>query len=91
MSITTAKLRESPYNQAPPAVLTDVIYWPNGRGETPCSAAYKAALDEQERIKPEGVNLDDLSPEAYQRWNLLDCELMTMQASGQHLGPSVAY
>lgn len=91
MSITTAKLHESPYNQAPPAVLTDAIYWPNGRGETLCSAAYKAALDEQERIKPEGASFDNLTPEDYQRWNVLDCELLTMQASGQHLGPSVTY
>lgn len=80
----------SPFNQAPASVLTETIEWPNGKGFTPCSAAYRAALDEQARIKPEGVSMDSLSAEDYQRWNELDHQLMTMQASGEHLGQSIS-
>ena len=68
---------------------TDSLEWPNGEGFTPCTPEYRATMEERDAIlDPFGsINLDDLSPEDYQRWNVLDNELMGMQLDG-HLGQS---
>lgn len=73
---------------------TSAIYWPNGNGETPCSAEYAATKDARDAIyvcgNDEGETLDDLSPEDYQRWNELDDKLNGLQLNG-HLGKSIRY
>jgi hypothetical protein len=66
------------------------IDWPNGMGYTPCSAEYAAAYDAAEAIKPNHINMDDLSQEDYQAWNVLQDKLATMQRDG-HLGKSVKF
>lgn len=68
----------------------DVIEFPNGEGFTPCTKDYARIVDEMDAIKPDYVNLDDLSPEDYERWNRLDSELSQLQMEG-HLGQSVRY
>lgn len=69
--------------------LTDVLEWPNGQGFTPCSREYADKSAMKDAIYVEGTGgLDKLSPEDYEAWNRLDSELMTMQASGEHLGKS---
>lgn len=70
---------------------TDALEWPNGEGYTPCSKEYAAIIDAMEAIKPNDVNLDDLSPEDYQEWNVLEDRRADMQMSGLHLGQSVRY
>lgn len=69
------------------------ITWPNGRGFTPCSQAYADALAQQEAIcdLQTGGIVDELSPEDYERWHRLENALLTMQASGEHLGKSETY
>lgn len=69
---------------------TDSIEFPNGAGYTPCSREYAEITDKMDAIKPDYVNLSDLSPEDYQEWNVLDAKRMSLQASG-HLGKSVLY
>ncbi len=66
------------------------IEWPNGMGYTPCTQAYADLHAEAEAVKPSEVNMDDLSPEDYQRWNVLTDRLASMHADG-HLGKSVRY
>ena len=68
----------------------DAIEWPNGEGFTPCSREYAELMDKRDALKPDWVNLDDLSPEDYQEWNVLDNRMLELQASG-HLGKSVRY
>lgn len=73
------------------ADLSDAIDWPNGRGMTWCSPEYRTAMDERNAIhnpQYDGASLEDLSPEDYQAWNVLDARLLDMQASGEHLGAS---
>ncbi len=70
--------------------LTDAIEWPNGEGFTPCTREYAALMDERDAILPDYLNLDDLSPEDYQSWNVLDQKLLSMQADG-HLGKGERY
>lgn len=70
---------------------TDAIEWPNGEGYTPCTPEYAEICDRMEAIKPDDVNLDDLSSADYQEWNTLDDERAQMQMSGEHLGKSVRY
>jgi hypothetical protein len=70
---------------------TDALEWPNGEGYTPCTPEYAAICDEMEAIKPNDSNLDDLSPEDYNRWNMLDDKRAGMQMSGDHLGKSIRY
>jgi hypothetical protein len=81
----------------------DAIEWPNGEGFTPCTPEYAAIIDEMDAILPRDImiggilltserkNLDDLSPEDYQRWNVLEDKRAEMQMSGLHLGKSVRY
>lgn len=66
------------------------LIWPNGEGETPCSQAFLDARDERDALTPESCNLADLSPEDYQRWNILDDRLLSMQSSG-HTGKPRRY
>lgn len=68
----------------------DAIKFPNGEGFTPCSREYAIIADKLEALKPDYINLDDLSPEDYQEWNVLDNERMNLMASG-HLGKSIRY
>jgi hypothetical protein len=68
----------------------DAIEWPNGEGFTPCTRAYAAICDEMDAIKPDDVNMDDLSPEDYQRFNELLNQRDQMMLDG-HLGKSVRY
>jgi hypothetical protein len=70
--------------------LDDTIEWPNGEGFTPCSSEYARLIDAMDAIKPEDVNLDDLSAEDYELWNRLDDKKYSMLAEG-HLGKSVRY
>ena len=72
--------------QRPAIVLDECIDWPNGLGFTPCSTLYREKFDEREAIKPDYVNLDDLSPEDHNRYCRLENELANLQAEG-HLGP----
>lgn len=70
---------------------TDAIEFPNGEGYTPCTPEYHKIVDDMEAIKPDHVNLDDLSPEDYNLWNTLDDRRSEMLASGDHLGKSIRY
>jgi hypothetical protein len=67
------------------------LEWPNGEGYTPCSAEYAAIMDAMEAIKPNDVNLDDLSPADYQEWNVLEDKRAALQMSGKHLGKAIRY
>jgi hypothetical protein len=70
------------------------IEWPNGEGYTPCTKAYANKMAEKDAIFDPNYDrgsIEDLDPEAYERYCRLDNELMTMQASGEHLGKSVRY
>ena len=69
----------------------DALEWPNGEGFTPCTPEYAAIVDAMEAIKPNDMNLDDLSPEDYQEWNVLEYKRLEMQMSGLHLGKSIRY
>lgn len=71
-------------------VHADCLDWPNGLGMTPCSIEYRNTFDEAARIKPDHVNMDDLSPSDYQRWNELQNTLANLQAHG-HLGKSIRF
>lgn len=45
------------------------IYWPNGRGYTPCTQEYADKLAERDAIHdPRYGNLDDLSPADYNKY-----------------------
>lgn len=69
---------------------TDAIEFPNGEGYTPCSIEYAKIIDKMEVIKPDYINLDDLSSEDYNEWNKLDNKRAEMMLAG-HLGKSVRY
>lgn len=75
------------------ADLTKVIHFPNGKGETPVSAEYYAAYDEQRALcdLQFGENTDDLSPADYNHWHTLQHRLDTMLISGEHVGKPVIY
>lgn len=74
---------------------TDAIDWPNGEGYTPCTPEYASLMAERDRIydanydRPDRT-LEDLSPEDYQRWHVLNDRLHTMQADGA-LGKPVRF
>ena len=70
----------------------DRIEWPNNRGYTPCSAEYFNKMEQRDKIyiPDHGRTLDELTPEEYQEWSVLDDELNTMQLFG-HLGHHVRY
>jgi hypothetical protein len=68
----------------------DAIEWPNGLGYTPCTREYADLMDRSAAIKPDDVNMDDLSPEDYQEYNVVQDKLLNLQASG-HLGKSIRY
>lgn len=68
----------------------DAIEWPNGEGYTPCTCEYAEIYDRLNAIKPDDVNMDDLSIEDYNEWHRLDHERAAMQMNG-HLGKSVRY
>lgn len=67
----------------------DSLEWPNGEGFTPCTSEYRRLFDEQMAIwdpNTSDLNLDDLSPEDYNRWCQLDNDLGILQLRG-HLLP----
>ena len=68
----------------------DAIEWPNGLGFTPCSREYAEICDKMDALKPDWINMDDLSPEDYQEWNALSFRRDSLMADG-HLGKSVRY
>lgn len=68
-------------------VHNDVIDWPNGQGFTPCTEAYRQTMDERDAICAPGNSIETLSPEDYQRWNVLDSKLADMHMNG-HVGQS---
>jgi len=70
----------------------DVIYWPNGLGETECSTEYRETMDARDAVymTGDGRTLDDLSPEDYERWNRLEDKLCNLQFNG-HTGHSSRY
>jgi inactivated superfamily I helicase len=68
----------------------DAIEWPNGEGFTPCTREYAELIDKRDALKPDWINLDDLSPADYQEWCTLDAQLNQLQCAG-HLGKSVRY
>lgn len=57
----------------------DAIYWPNGRGYTECTAAYRKAVEEQKRH-----DIDDA------RYHELDGEIAQMQQDG-HMGHRITF
>jgi len=57
----------------------DAIEWPNGAGFTPCTHEYADLMGQRDALKPEGVNLDDLSPDDYNEWCALDSSVMIME------------
>lgn len=73
---------------------SDFLDWPNGMGYTPCSAKYRSLFEERNGIyqpgNDDGLTMNDLSPEDYQRWNELDSELANLQIAG-HTGKGVRY
>lgn len=68
----------------------DSIEWPNGKGYTPCTKEYADMHAEMQRIKSDDENLDDLEPDAYNRYCTLDNDLGALQLEG-HLGKGVQY
>ncbi len=70
--------------------LDDAIEFPNGRGFTPCTREYADLVAKLNAIKPDDVNMDDLSPADYEEWNCLDNQRVRMQMEG-HVGKSVLY
>ena len=68
----------------------DAIEFPNGLGFTPCTRAYADVCDAMDALKPDWVNLDDLSPADYNEWNSLCHRREQMMMEG-HLGRSVRY
>jgi hypothetical protein len=68
----------------------DAIEFPNGEGFTPCSREYAQVCDELEALKPDYINLDELSPEDYELWNKLDDMRASLMLAG-HLGKSIRY
>jgi hypothetical protein len=81
--------------------LDDTIFWPNGKGFTPCTKAYADKKAERDAIKNKPdyddirgadgwVSMDDLTPDDYEAWNRLDNELGSMQIAG-HLGQGEAW
>lgn len=68
------------------------IYFPNGKGYTPCSALYEQLRHELYAIcdPNDGESIHDLSPDDYQRWSELDNELANLRLHG-HVGTSVRY
>lgn len=66
---------------------SDVLDWPNGRGFTPCTPAYRTLLDIRNDIYDpnSGGSLEDLSMEDYNRWNRLEDFLASLHLNG-HLG-----
>jgi hypothetical protein len=82
-AVCTANLRREHH-------LDDAITWPNGEGFTPCTRAYAELCDKLAALKPETVNLDDLSPDDYNEFCALSHRRDQMQAEG-HLGQSVRH
>lgn len=83
--------RQATIAQRNPA-FTSSIEWPNGEGYTPCTPEYAAVQDAIDDLNDFGaINMNDMTPENYERYNQLLSEADTMQASGQHLGKSVRY
>lgn len=72
----------------------DVLDWPNGLGYTPVTREYADLTRAKNAIyDPNNQRygtLDDLSPEDYQRYNVIDNQLLTLQANG-HCGKSERY
>lgn len=67
------------------------IEWPNGMGVTTCSKAYADAHFARDMLSDGGrINLNDMSPENYERYCRLDQDMLTMQASG-HIGKSFRF
>lgn len=68
------------------------IDWPNGKGVTLCSLEYQETMEKRDtlRAKYEDCGLDDMEPEDYQEWSVLDNRLNEMQISG-HVGESVKF
>lgn len=78
-----------------PAIIHDaVLDWPNGLGYTPVTREYADLTHAKNAIhvpnNDYGKSLDDLSPEDYQRYNVIDNQLLTLQANG-HCGKSERY
>jgi hypothetical protein len=65
----------------------DILDWPNGKGYTECTRAYRETKDELDSIIPHGMNLSDLSLDEYERWNRLTDKLADMHLNG-HIGIS---
>jgi hypothetical protein len=74
--------------------LTCRIVFPNGDGYTPCSPEYQILSSQIENLRnkyPSPYNTDSFSAEDYQEVNVMENELLSMQASGEHLGKSVVF
>lgn len=75
--------------QTPP--LTDVIEWPNGEGETPCSAEYADLTRQIDEMSDFGrIRMDDMSPADYEAFNRLLYDRLGLQSRG-HLGTGYRY
>lgn len=69
----------------------DVLFWPNGLGETPCTQEYTEIKDQLDAIlDPSSFSLSDLSPDDYELWNRLVDKLAQLQMAG-HLGKGYRY
>lgn len=69
---------------------SDAIEWPNGEGFTPCTHEYAEICDRMDAIKPDYLNLDDLSPADYNEFCTLSNLRDEMMMSG-HVGKSHRY
>jgi len=68
----------------------DAIEWPNGLGYTPCTREYAELCDKMDVLKPDYINLDDLSPDDYNEFCSLSHRRDQLLGEG-HLGKSVRY
>jgi len=71
----------------------DLIFWPNGMGETPCTTEYAETLAARDALYDCGADnrsLSNLSPSEYEQWMRLDHKLDQLQMAG-HIGKSIRY
>lgn len=86
---------------APAIEHSATIYWPNGEGETPCTPAYLALIEERDALLGKtidqsgsaydgGARPDDLEPAEYERYHWIENELGNLMLAG-HVAKSVRY
>lgn len=68
---------------------TEIMIWPNGRGETHVTAEYAAAVDRARDLNEQ--HRDDPSAENYQLWQQAEAAVVGLQAAGGHVGKRVFY